>query len=205
MTRIARVVLPGVPHHVTQRGNRRERVFFSDEDYALYRDWLAESCARFGVEVWAYCQMPNHAHLILAPGFWFSEIDFTAAMLREAMGSGNLRKGVDGRVAVIPKRVRVAWILIFRKCNFARRSEQHVMGMSVELPKLDTAICSSRTFTRKRNTQSVKVALRHGRPCPGHPRGGRPLRESAETPNVVQSFLAASATGRRGWPGQARP
>ncbi len=39
MTRIARSVLPGVPHHATQRGNRRERVFFREEDYPLYRDW----------------------------------------------------------------------------------------------------------------------------------------------------------------------
>ena len=39
MTRIARVVVPGLPHHVTQRGNRRECVFFEDGDYALYRDW----------------------------------------------------------------------------------------------------------------------------------------------------------------------
>ncbi len=67
MTRIARVVVPGLPHHVTQRGNRRERVFFEDGDYALYRDWLSESCRRFSVEVWAYCQMPNHVHLILTP------------------------------------------------------------------------------------------------------------------------------------------
>ena len=67
MTRIARIVLPGVPHHVTQRGNRRERIFFHEEDYTLYRDWLAESCRKFGVEVWAYCQMPNHVHLILSP------------------------------------------------------------------------------------------------------------------------------------------
>src|SRR5271165_2585022 len=67
MTRIARIVVPGLPHHVTQRGNRRERVFFDEGDYALYRDWLGESCRRFGVEVWAYCQMPNHVHLILTP------------------------------------------------------------------------------------------------------------------------------------------
>ena len=40
MTRIARVVVPGLPHHVTQRGNRRERIFFEEGDYALYRDWL---------------------------------------------------------------------------------------------------------------------------------------------------------------------
>ena len=43
MTRIARAVVPGLPHHVTQRGNRRERVFFEEGDTALYRDWLAES------------------------------------------------------------------------------------------------------------------------------------------------------------------
>jgi len=67
MTRIARVVVPGAPHHVTQRGNRGERIFASDDDYALYRDWLAEACRRFGVAVWAYCQMPNHVHLILTP------------------------------------------------------------------------------------------------------------------------------------------
>ena len=67
MTRIARAVVPGLPHHVTQRGNRRERVFLEEGDYALYRDWLSESCRRFGVEVWAYCQMPNHVHLILTP------------------------------------------------------------------------------------------------------------------------------------------
>jgi putative transposase len=68
MTRIARIVIPGAPHHITQRGNRREPIFFSDADYALYRDWLAQACAKFGVEVWAYCQMPNHTHLILVPG-----------------------------------------------------------------------------------------------------------------------------------------
>ena len=37
MDRIARYVVPGLPHHVTQRGNRRERVFFGDEDYRLCR------------------------------------------------------------------------------------------------------------------------------------------------------------------------
>ncbi|WP_158818019.1 transposase [Methylocapsa sp. S129] len=67
MTRIARIVVPGLPHHVTQRGNRREKIFFEADDYALYRDWLAESCRRFGVSCCAYCLMPNHAHLILTP------------------------------------------------------------------------------------------------------------------------------------------
>jgi putative transposase len=44
MARIARVVLPDYPHHVTQRGNRRQLVFFSDEDYRTYRTMLAKAC-----------------------------------------------------------------------------------------------------------------------------------------------------------------
>ena len=67
MTRLARVVVAGLPHHVTQRGNGRRRVFFSDADYALYRDLLAESCRAAGVECWAHVLMPTHVHLILVP------------------------------------------------------------------------------------------------------------------------------------------
>jgi putative transposase len=67
MARLARVVVPGFPHHVTQRGNRREKTFFAEEDYAEYLSLLGEWCRRCGVEVWAYCLMPNHVHLIMVP------------------------------------------------------------------------------------------------------------------------------------------
>jgi putative transposase len=67
MARLARVVAAGVPHHVTQRGNRRQPTFFSDDDYVAYRALLAEGCRTAGVEVWGYCLMPNHVHLILTP------------------------------------------------------------------------------------------------------------------------------------------
>lgn len=67
MARLPRIVLPGLPHHVTQRGNRRERTFFEDGDYALYLDLLAEAAARAQVAVWAYCLMPNHVHIIAVP------------------------------------------------------------------------------------------------------------------------------------------
>ena len=67
MARLARLVIPGLPHHVTQRGNGRARTFFDDADYALYRDLLAEHCRAADVEVWAWCLMPNHVHLILVP------------------------------------------------------------------------------------------------------------------------------------------
>src|SRR3954463_8387521 len=67
MPRLARLVVPDFPHHVTQRGNRRLPTFFSDGDYALYRHLLRESCARAGTRIWAWCLMPNHVHLILVP------------------------------------------------------------------------------------------------------------------------------------------
>jgi putative transposase len=67
MARHARIVVPGLPHHVTQRGNRREAIFFKDGDHDIYKDLLAEQAAKWQVEVWAYCLMPNHVHLILNP------------------------------------------------------------------------------------------------------------------------------------------
>jgi putative transposase len=67
MARLARIVIPGIAHHVTQRGNGGARTFFGDADYAHYRDLLAEHCRAAGVEVWAWCLMPNHVHLVLVP------------------------------------------------------------------------------------------------------------------------------------------
>ncbi len=67
MARLPRIVLPGIPHHITQRGNRRERTFFEDGDYALYLDLLAEAAQRANVEVWSYCLMPNHVHIVAVP------------------------------------------------------------------------------------------------------------------------------------------
>ena len=67
MARLARVVVPGLPHHVTQRGNRRLPTFFHESDYDSYIELMAESCRKRGVEIWAYCLMPNHVHLIAVP------------------------------------------------------------------------------------------------------------------------------------------
>jgi putative transposase len=67
MARLARIVVPDCPHHVTQRGNRREPIFFESGDQEIYRDLLAEHCSKSSVAVWAYCLMPNHVHLILTP------------------------------------------------------------------------------------------------------------------------------------------
>ncbi len=67
MARLARVVLPGYPHHITQRGNRRQDVFFCEEDYEYYLALLKEWCGIEGIEIWAYCLMTNHVHLVVMP------------------------------------------------------------------------------------------------------------------------------------------
>lgn len=68
MARIARVIAPGFPHHVTQRGNRRQQTFFTDDDYRVYLELMAQWCRRYQVAIWAWCLMPNHVHLIAVPG-----------------------------------------------------------------------------------------------------------------------------------------
>jgi putative transposase len=67
MARLARVVAPGIPHNVTQRGNRRQQTFFNDEDYQAYLELMSEWYAWYKVEIWAYCLVPNHVHLIAVP------------------------------------------------------------------------------------------------------------------------------------------
>ena len=83
MARLARIVIPGAPHHVTQRGNRRQPIFFGDDDRKLYLDLLREGCARAGVRCLAWCLMDNHVHLILVPE--------TADGLRAALGEAHRR------------------------------------------------------------------------------------------------------------------
>ena len=67
MPRLPRTVFAGLPHHVTQRGNRREPIFFSDDDRLAYLSWLKEYADKHQVEVLAYCLMSNHIHLIAVP------------------------------------------------------------------------------------------------------------------------------------------
>jgi putative transposase len=64
---MARVVIEGIPYHITQRGNRREKVFFKKPDYAQYLDWLKEYCQEARLNVYAYCLMSNHLHLVAIP------------------------------------------------------------------------------------------------------------------------------------------
>jgi putative transposase len=67
MPRIARVAIEGLPYHITQRGNARQTVFSTPEDYRLYLDLLRHHTRDTGLSLWGYCLMPNHVHLIAVP------------------------------------------------------------------------------------------------------------------------------------------
>jgi REP-associated tyrosine transposase len=108
MARIARVVVPGLPHHVTQRGNRREPVFFGADDYQLYRRLIATAARRAGAAVWAYCLMPNHVHLIVTPAdadglratFAEAHRRYTGAINARFRWTGHLFQGRFGAVVM---------------------------------------------------------------------------------------------------------
>jgi putative transposase len=108
MARLPRLVLPGIPHHITQRGNRRERTFFEDGDYALYLYLLADGAERAGVEVWSYCLMPNHVHIIAVPrdedalsrAFRYVHRHYTGYIIARQRWTWHLWQGRFGSVAM---------------------------------------------------------------------------------------------------------
>lgn len=67
MARLARLVVPGLPHHVTQRGNRSGRVFFENDGYRAYLGLISAAASKAKTEIWSYCLMPNHVHFIMVP------------------------------------------------------------------------------------------------------------------------------------------
>jgi putative transposase len=77
MPRIARLIVPEIPHHITQRGNRRQRVFFSGSDKSLYLRLLFDNSTEAGLRFLAYCLMDNHVHLIGIPK---DKDDFASAL-----------------------------------------------------------------------------------------------------------------------------
>jgi len=98
MARLARIVIPDTPHFITQRGNRGQNVFFSEEDAQAYMTFMGEQCRRFEVAIWAWCLMPNRVHLLAVPK--------SEDALRRALGEAhrrytnviNERKGWSGHL-----------------------------------------------------------------------------------------------------------
>jgi len=78
MARIARIIIPNIPHHVTQRGNYRQLVFDTDNDRVQYLSWIKEYSERYGVKVLAYCLMDNHVHfIVISSGRFIGENIYT--------------------------------------------------------------------------------------------------------------------------------
>ncbi len=98
MPRASRIVVPGIPHHITQRGNRQMPIFFSDHDRQYYIEVLTKACVANDLTCLAWCLMDNHVHLILKPK--------AADALRATLASAhtkyaqhvNLRQGLTGHL-----------------------------------------------------------------------------------------------------------
>ncbi|MCB0358524.1 MAG: transposase [Bdellovibrionales bacterium] len=67
MARRRRIVIPGAPHHVTQRGSRRGPIFFRDSDRDVYLSLLGKNASRYGIKILGYCLMTNHVHHLVVP------------------------------------------------------------------------------------------------------------------------------------------
>jgi putative transposase len=98
MPRIARSVAVDYPHHITQRGNKRTAVFFDDEDHWFYINTLKRYCQKYKLEIWAYCLMGNHVHLLAVPredtslarGIGLTNMVYTQYLNRKLGNSGRV-------------------------------------------------------------------------------------------------------------------
>ena len=163
MARLPRLVLPGNPHHITQRGNRRERTFFEDGDYALYLDLLAQTAEQAHTEIWSYCLMPNHVHIIAVPSdedglrrtFRYVHRHYTGYINARLRTTGHLWQGrfssvaMDEEhlhqafryVALNPVRARLVnrpedWHWSSVRAHFAR-ADDHVVKVDPALERVD--------------------------------------------------------------------
>ena len=130
MARLPRLVVPGYPHHVTQRGNRRQDTFFSADDYRKYITNIADAKGDAGADIWAWCLMPNHVHLIIVP----ERRDSLSALFGEAHRRYtryiNLRQGWQGHL----------WQERFHSCVM---DECHLLAAAryVELNPVTAGLC----------------------------------------------------------------
>lgn len=116
MPRRSRVVLPGVPLHLIQRGNNRQACFFVDQDYQLYLEWLKAYAEECGCAIHTYVLMTNHVHILLTPD--------------TAEAAGNLMKRLGQRYVQYINRTYcrsgTLWEGRFRSC--LTREDNYVLG-----------------------------------------------------------------------------
>ena len=200
MPRAARLVIPDVPHHITQRGNRQQAIFFSEADRLRYVEMLAEACAAHATRCLAWCLMDNHVHLILVPASadgLRATVSSTHTRYAQRVNYGQGLSGhlFQGRFASYPMddgHLMVAARYVENnpvRAGLCRRAEDwrwssaraHVLGVDdglTDVAALGRHIRNWRAYladgleAAERN-EEIEVAMRSGRPL------GRPhLRDS---------------------------
>jgi len=201
MARLARVVLPGIPYHVTQRGNRRQQTFFEDGDFALYRDLLSEAARRAGASVWSYCLMPNHVHVIIVPAdpdglratFAFAHRRYTGFINARHRWTGHLWQGRFGAVAMDEQHLAAAARYValnpVRAQLVGRAEEWEWSSARAHLAGRDDALMTAAPFIERygdfavflggEEDQQATRALRRGEST-GRPAGGDDWLERLE-------------------------
>jgi len=221
MARLARVVAPGYPHHVTQRGNRRQQTFFGDDDYREYLSLLVEWCGRHGVRILAYCLMPNHVHVVVVPPSEDALCRAIGEAHRRYTRRVNFREGWrghlwQGRFAsfVMDEEYLVSAVRYVErnpvKAGLARRAEDwpwssaaaHAAGRGDAVAQGDwltqlTAgwVCSWAEFLRRKDDRGFATAMRR---CENT---GRPLGEATFL-SKLEALLGRTLLPRK--PGRPR-
>jgi len=178
-----------MPHHVTQRGNRRQQTFFCDDDYQAYLDLVAEWCGQRRVAVWAYCLMPNHVHLIVVPK--------SEDGLRRAIGEAhrrytrrvNFRQGWRGHLW----QGRFASFVLDEPYLLAsaRYVELNPLRARLATAPSEFRWSSARAHIKRKDDRLVKVA-----PMLALAKSWRRLLTSAATEEQIKAFREHERTGR---------
>jgi len=178
-----------MPHHVTQRGNRRQQTFFCDDDYRAYLELMAEWCGQHKVQVWAYCLMPDHVHLIVVPK--------SADALARAIGEAhrrytrrvNFREGWRGYLW----QGRFASFVLDEPYLLAcaRYVELNPVRANLAAGPSEYPWSSARAHLKRKDDCLVKVA-----PLLALAKSWRRLLTSAATEEQIKAFRAHESTGR---------
>jgi putative transposase len=214
MTRLARVVVPDAPHHITQRGNRRERVFFEEGDYRLYLDLIGEAAKRSGTAIVSYCLMPHHVHFLMIPShtdglrqtFAGAHRRYTRVIHARHKWIGHLWQGrfsstaMDGRhflaavgyVALNPVRAKLVaraedWAWSSTRALLAGRDD----GLVTVAPVLDV-VGDFAALLGAAEDEAAVSAIRHSRST------GRPVGARDWIAQIEASTSRELAAGKRG-------
>ena len=219
MSRIARVVVENIPHHVIQRGNRNQPVFFSENDKAAYLKIFKEQLRINNVQIWAWCLMDTHVHFVAVPAKKETFNRAFAETHRLYSRRINFREGwrgylFQGRFSSFPMDEKYLYAAVRYvennpvKAQLVKHAEDypwssaraHIMGSSDELLSpcfLEKEIRDWRIFLSGGTNNEVKNLEKHAMT-------GRPLGEGSFVEKLEQ-FLSRRFTKQKPGPRKRKP